>query len=76
MGLRGLARGLTAWAAGNVVVAITGSAAAGPTDLQQTSPLIWVMVAISVVGAVLTWGIMVYALWKFRDPATKRRRYG
>jgi hypothetical protein len=29
-----------------------------------------------VVGAVITWGVMTYALWRFRDPNTKGRRYG
>jgi hypothetical protein len=74
--LRRLARGLTAWAGGSVLLAVLGAASAGPTNLQETSPLVWVMVAISVAGAIITWGVMVYALWKFKDPATKRRRYG
>ncbi|HEV2520088.1 MAG TPA: hypothetical protein VGX00_05645 [Thermoplasmata archaeon] len=76
MRLRRLARGASAAAAGGLLLASAGAAAASPTDLQQTDPLIWVMLGISIAGAVLTWGIMVYALWKFRDPATKRRRYG
>ena len=76
MRLRRLARGLTAWAGASAALALSGSAAAGPTNLQETTPLIWVMVAISVAGAIITWGIMVYALWKFQDPRTKRRRYG
>jgi heme/copper-type cytochrome/quinol oxidase subunit 2 len=56
---------------------LTGSAAAaGQTDLQQTEPLVWVMIGISVVGAVVVYGFLAYALWKFRDPHTKGRKYG
>ena len=50
--------------------------AAGETDLQQISPLVWVILAISVGGAIITFAFLVYAVWKFRDPATKGRRYG
>ncbi len=53
-----------------------GSAAAGPSDLQQVSPLVWTILAISIGGSILTFGILVYALWKFRDPDTKGLRYG
>jgi hypothetical protein len=74
--LRLLARGLSTWASAAAVLAAFGSASAGPTNLAQTTPLIWVMLAISVAGAIITWGVMAYALWKFRDPATKKRRYG
>lgn len=48
----------------------------GLTDLQQTMPLVELMTVISVIGAALTWAFLIYALWKFRDPATKGRRYG
>jgi uncharacterized integral membrane protein len=44
--------------------------------VQQTLPLIWVLLALSIVGAAITWGVLLYALWKFRDPATRGRRYG
>jgi hypothetical protein len=64
-----------AWAAGTVL-AFAGSAAAGESNLQLTAPLVWVLVGISAAGATITWGIMVYALWKFQDPKTRRRRYG
>ncbi len=74
--LRRWARGLTILAAGSTFLATTAVASAGETNLQETEPLVWVMVAISAAGATITWGIMAYALWKFRDPATKRRRYG
>lgn len=50
--------------------------AIGTSDLQQTLPLIYVILALSIVGAGLTWGFLAYALWKFRDPATKGRKYG
>ena len=50
--------------------------ATGQTDLQQISPLVWVMLAISVGGAIITFAFLTYALWKFRDPTTKGRRYG
>ena len=50
--------------------------AAGETDLQEISPLVWVMLAISVGGAIITFAFLVYAVWKFRDPTTRRRRYG
>ena len=46
------------------------------THLQQTTPVIWVLLAISIAGAAITWGVMVYILWRFRDPATRGRRYG
>lgn len=50
--------------------------AAGQTDLQQISPLVWVILAISVGGAIITFAFLAYAVWKFRDPAAKGRRYG
>jgi NhaP-type Na+/H+ or K+/H+ antiporter len=49
---------------------------AGQTDLQEIAPLVWIILAISVGGAIITFGFLVYAFWKFRDPATKGRRYG
>lgn len=50
--------------------------AAGETDLQEITPLVWVILAISVGGAIITFAFLAYAVWKFRDPATKGRRYG
>jgi heme/copper-type cytochrome/quinol oxidase subunit 2 len=55
---------------------LTGGARAGSTDLQQTSPLVWVMIIISAAGAVVVYGFLAYALWKFQDPHTRGRRYG
>ncbi|HZY91336.1 MAG TPA: hypothetical protein VFG07_00970 [Thermoplasmata archaeon] len=60
-----------------VLLGASGPAAAsGQTDLQQTAPLVEVMFLLSLIGAVLTFGILIWALVKFRDPATKGRRYG
>jgi heme/copper-type cytochrome/quinol oxidase subunit 2 len=50
--------------------------ATGESPLQQVSPLVWVMVAISAAGAIVTFAFLVYAIVKFRDPNTRRRRYG
>jgi uncharacterized integral membrane protein len=55
---------------------IAGGAAAGQSPLDQTTPLIWVMTAISVVGAVIVYAVLAWAIYKFRDPAAKGRRYG
>jgi len=52
------------------------AAASGETNLQETAPLVWVMVALGIGGAFITFTILVYALWKFRDPSTRGRRYG
>ena len=77
MGLRRLARALATVAAGTGTLALTGTAAAtGTTDLQEISPLLWVMLAISVGGALITFAILFYVLWRYQDPATKGRRYG
>ncbi len=51
-------------------------AAASESNLAQTTTLVWTLVAIGAAGAIVTFAIMVYALLKFRDPATRRRRYG
>lgn len=74
--VRRVARGLLATGAGLGGLATAGGADASQSPLQQTTPLVWVMTAISVVGALIVYGILVWALWKFRDPATKGRRYG
>jgi heme/copper-type cytochrome/quinol oxidase subunit 2 len=50
--------------------------ASGSTNLAQTNGLVWAMVAISVAGSIVTFAFLVYALWKFRDPKVKHRRYG
>ncbi len=50
--------------------------ATGQTNLQQTNSLVWVLIAISAAGAIVTFAFLVYAVWKFRDPKVKGRRYG
>jgi hypothetical protein len=40
------------------------------------SEIIWVITGIATGGAVITFAFLAYALIKFRDPATKGRRYG
>ena len=62
-----------AWAPG---LSAAGWIASSESNLQLTSPLVWVMVAISAAGAIVTFAFLAYAVVKFRDPATKRRRYG
>lgn len=66
----GAASGATTLAVGTTLFA------AGSSDLSQIAPLVWTLVAISAAGAVVTFAVLVYALHKFRDPATRRRRYG
>jgi hypothetical protein len=46
------------------------------TNLQETSPLVWVLLGLSVAGAIITFAFLVYAVWKWRDPVANRRRYG
>jgi hypothetical protein len=60
-------------APGGLAVALV---ATGESNLQLTNPLIWVMIAISAAGAIVTFAFLVYAMVKFRDPATRGRRYG
>ncbi|HEY6238914.1 MAG TPA: hypothetical protein VIZ68_07010 [Thermoplasmata archaeon] len=50
--------------------------AGGPTNLAETSPLVWVMIAISIGGSIITFAILVYAIWRYRDPAVRGRRHG
>ena len=70
---------------GSMALCVAGSAAAvglptllgsGQTNLQQTNALVWVMVALSAVGAIITFAFLIYALWRYRDPKVKNRRYG
>ena len=57
-------------------IAALGPFVLGETNLQETMPLVWTMVAISAAGAAVTFGVLTYALWKFRDPKVRGRRYG
>jgi len=70
--------GRPAWAAGAglLVAALPRLWASGETNLQETNALLWVMVAISVAGSIVTFAFLVYSIWKFRDPKVKDRRYG
>ena len=75
--VRRAARALLLVGSGVTFLGLMGSALAdGATDLEQISPLVWTMIAISVGGSILVFAILAYALWKFRDPETKGRRYG
>jgi hypothetical protein len=46
------------------------------TNLQETSDLVWTLLAIAVAGAIVTFSFLVYSIWRFRDPRVKGRRYG
>ncbi|MCI4366086.1 MAG: hypothetical protein L3K10_08570 [Thermoplasmata archaeon] len=48
----------------------------GQTNLQETNAVVWVILGISVAGAIVTYAFLVYALWKWRDPEANRRPYG
>ena len=50
--------------------------ASGETNLEETNALVWVMIAISAGGAIITFAFLVYALYRYRDPRVKNRRYG
>ncbi|HTZ61723.1 MAG TPA: hypothetical protein VMC82_03665 [Thermoplasmata archaeon] len=56
--------------------AVGGIRASGETPLQLTEPLLWVMLALTVAGAIVTYAFLVYAVWKFRDPTMRGRRHG
>ncbi len=71
----------SSWSAAAVAPAVAvagtiGAHSAAATPLQQTLPLVWVLTGISVGGALITYAFLVYAIYRFRDPATRRRRYG
>ena len=63
-----------AWA--GAVLPAFARLASGETNLQLTNSLLWVMVGISVAGAIVTFAFLVYSVIRFRDPKTRRRRYG
>jgi hypothetical protein len=50
--------------------------ASGQTNLQETNALVWILLGLSVTGAILTFGFLVYAVWKWRDREAGRRPYG
>ena len=76
MGLRSFARALVAAGGGLGLLGLLGGAVAGQTNLQETDPLFWALVIISFAGAIIVFAIMIYAIIRFRDPTTRRRRYG
>jgi hypothetical protein len=57
-------------------VGLGSVALAGATNLQMTMPVVWALVILSAIGAAFTFGALVWTLWKYRDPATRGRRYG
>jgi len=63
-------------AAGLAAAGVPVLRASGETPLQETNALVWVMVGLSAIGAIITFAFLVYALWKYRDPKVKHRRYG
>jgi hypothetical protein len=62
-------------AAGLALAVVSGSTSS-QTILEQVTPLIWVILAISAGGAIITYAFLVYAVWKFKDRSTRRRNYG
>ena len=70
------ARALVGIVSGIGVLGLAGTAAGGPTNLQETSPVVWVMVAISLGGALITYAFLAYAIYRYRDQATRKRPYG
>ena len=48
----------------------------GSSNVQKTNDLVWTMIAIGVAGSIVTFSFLVYAIWRFRDPKAKGRRYG
>ena len=61
---------------GAALVGVSSLLGSGSTNLDQTSALVWVMVAISAAGSIVTFAFLAYALLRFRDPKVKGRRYG
>lgn len=76
MGPRSFGGALALVAGGWATLVRSAGTWAGQTNLQETDPLFWALVLISFAGAILVFAIMIYALLRFRDPATRRRRYG
>jgi heme/copper-type cytochrome/quinol oxidase subunit 2 len=71
-----LARTLLGVGAAGTFANVAGFASAHPTNLQETSGILWVMMGISVAGAIVTYAFLAYAIWRYRDPHTRGRRYG
>ncbi|MGI0150748.1 MAG: hypothetical protein ACREC5_02290 [Thermoplasmata archaeon] len=75
---RWLGRLVLAGLASTGALAAAGDAAAsnGQTILQEVTPLLWTILAISIGGAAITYAFLVYSVFRFRDPETRRRNYG
>lgn len=74
--MRPAERALWSWVGPALALALGVSFTVNSSNSDQTMTLIWVLLVISVAGALATFGVLVYALIRFRDPATKGRRYG
>ncbi|MCI4317780.1 MAG: hypothetical protein L3J96_04515 [Thermoplasmata archaeon] len=70
------ARALAASSAPALTLAFARSMSGTETNYQETLPLVWAILIISIIGAALTFGFVVYAIVRFRDPTTRGRRYG
>ncbi len=69
-------RGVVRRSAGVTAIALGAAAFAAQTPIEQTMPLVWVITGIAAGGAVITFAFLFYSIWRYRDPATRRRRYG
>ena len=58
------------------LLGFAGLVGTGLSNLQETSPLVWAMLAISIGGALVTFAFLAYSIWRFRDPKVRGRRYG
>jgi hypothetical protein len=63
-------------ATGSMTIGMLALIAGGQTNLQQTNALVWVLLGISVAGAIVTFGFLVYSVWKWKDRETSKRPYG
>jgi hypothetical protein len=59
-----------------ISLALAAPLLAQETNYQETLPLVYAILVISVIGAAVTFGFLIYAVIHFRDPATVGRRYG
>ena len=58
------------------LLGFAGLVGTGLSNLQETNPLVWAMLAISIGGALVTFAFLAYSIWRFRDPRVRGRRYG
>jgi hypothetical protein len=57
-------------------LALAGPVLTQQTNYQETIPIVYAILIISVIGAAITFGVLIYAVIHFRDPNTVGRRYG